>query len=90
MADDPAEMPDLPCIEFVELVTDYLEGALSPERRALVDHHLGICPGCRTVLAQWREVIVLGGRLDEADVGGVDPDVWATLVAAFSRTHPAV
>jgi anti-sigma factor RsiW len=88
MADDGLALPDLPCIEFVELVTDYLEGALSPSRRALVDHHLEICPGCTTVLAQWREVIALTGRLEEHEVDEIDPVVRQELVAAFCRTYP--
>ena len=79
---------DLPCVEFVELVTDYLDGALDPDHRHLVDGHLEICSGCRTVLAQWREVIELTGRLDAHDVDEVDPVVREALVAAFCRAHP--
>ena len=88
MADETPSLPDLPCIEFVELVTDYLEGALTPTRRALVESHLEICSGCRTVLAQWREVIVINGRLDEHDVDDVDPAVRQELVAVFCRAYP--
>ncbi|HVN51582.1 MAG TPA: zf-HC2 domain-containing protein [Acidimicrobiales bacterium] len=79
------ELPDLPCQEFVSLVTDYLEGALDPARVAIVDAHLAVCEGCRSVLAQWREVIVVAGHLRERDVGEVDPTVRATLVDAFRR-----
>jgi predicted anti-sigma-YlaC factor YlaD len=80
--------PDLPCIEFVDLVTDYLEGALEPRGRALVDDHLAGCTGCRTVLDQWREVITLTGRLAVDEVDGVDPVVRQELVAAFTRAYP--
>jgi len=80
--------PDLPCQEFVELVTDYLDGALDPTHRHRVDAHLEICSGCRTVLAQWREVIELSGRLDADDVDDVDPIVRGALVAAFCLAHP--
>lgn len=84
-----ASSDDLPCVAFVQLVTDYLEGALEPRRRAEVDHHLGECPGCRTVLEQWRQVITLCGRLDGDEVDRVDPTVRASLVDAFCRAHPA-
>ena len=40
------------CQELVELVTDYLEGALPPQERARVDAHLEVCGGCRAYLAQ--------------------------------------
>jgi len=86
---DPADLlePDLPCNLFVELVTDYLDGALPVGQRALVDAHLAICTGCATVLEQWRTVIALAGRLGEDDIDRVDPVVRRALVDAFSRLH---
>lgn len=77
------DLPDVPCQELVELVTDYLDGTLGPGRRAEVDAHLAICAGCREVLAQWRTVIDLGGRLAAVDAERVDPGVRASLLAAF-------
>ena len=47
-----APVEQLSCQELVELVTDYLEGSLSPEERARFDEHLGVCEGCRRYLAQ--------------------------------------
>jgi predicted anti-sigma-YlaC factor YlaD len=79
---------DLPCNVFVELVTDYLEGALSSWERALVDAHLLICSGCAAVLAQWRTVIDLAGRLGADDVEQADPDVRRSLVEAFRQLRP--
>ena len=38
------------CREFVELVTDYLEGALAPETVDLVEQHLVMCDWCRDYL----------------------------------------
>jgi predicted anti-sigma-YlaC factor YlaD len=58
----------LPCKELVELVTDYLEGALSPEDRVRFEEHLAICPGCETYLEQMRLVIRTLGRLTEDDI----------------------
>lgn len=79
---------DLRCSDFVELVTDYLDDALPTDRRTQVDEHLETCPGCRTVLAQWREVVRLTGRLADADaeVDRVDADTRARLLATF-RQH---
>ena len=44
--------PEIICREFVELVTDYLEGALPPETVDLVEQHLVMCDWCRDYLGQ--------------------------------------
>ena len=54
---------DLLCVEFVEVVTDYLEGALSARDRARLEAHLTACDGCTRYLAQIRTTIELTGRL---------------------------
>ena len=82
-----ARVPDLPCNEFVELVTDYLDGALPGDLVANIDAHLAICPGCRRVVAQWREVIRLTGQLAGSDVDRIDADIRAQLIATFRRRH---
>lgn len=79
------ETPDLPCNEFVEQVTDYLEGALAPDAVQRIDRHLEVCAGCRRVLAQWRQVIRLTGRLPETEVDELDADTRARLMATFRR-----
>jgi anti-sigma factor RsiW len=40
------------CRQVVELMTDYLEGALSPADRARFEEHISGCDGCRAYLAQ--------------------------------------
>jgi anti-sigma factor RsiW len=42
------------CREVVELVTDYLEGTLSPADRARFEDHIAGCDGCTAYLAQLR------------------------------------
>jgi anti-sigma factor RsiW len=68
------------CREFVELVTDYLEGRLAPEDRERFDFHLGVCPGCVTYLEQIRETIAFTGTLREDDIAAPARD---ELLAAF-------
>ncbi len=48
---------ELTCKETVELVTDYLEGALLPEMQAQFDQHLDTCLGCNIYLNQMRQTI---------------------------------
>ena len=55
----------LSCRELVELVTDYLEGALSRRDRKRFDSHIGGCDGCRAYLAQMRATIQATRRLTE-------------------------
>jgi anti-sigma factor RsiW len=53
---------ELACQEVVELVTSYLEDALSAEDRERFEEHLVFCDGCQNYLAQMRETIVVTGR----------------------------
>jgi len=48
---------------LVELVTDYIEGALPPAEVARFDTHLADCPHCRVYLAQMRFAIQALGRV---------------------------
>jgi anti-sigma factor RsiW len=58
----------LSCQELVELVTDYLEGALPQDDRARFDEHVDGCTGCREYLAQMRTTIEVTGALQPADL----------------------
>jgi anti-sigma factor RsiW len=62
-----SEQP-LTCHEVVELVTDYLEGALSAGDRRRVEEHLSLCDGCHRYLEQMRETIRLTGGLTEEQI----------------------
>jgi len=59
---------DLVCQQVVELVTDYLEGALSWSARRRFEAHLAGCPHCTEYLAQMRETIRVTGRLTPEDL----------------------
>ena len=56
------------CQEVVEMVTDYLEGALPRRERRRLEAHLADCPHCTEYLAQIRATIRLTGRLEVADL----------------------
>lgn len=62
-------IPDvLSCQELIELVTDYVEGTLSPADRARFERHLGVCADCHHYLDQMRQTILLVGALAEQDI----------------------
>lgn len=52
-----ASVDALACREVVELVTDYLEAALSPVDHARFDQHIAGCEGCQYYLRQMRQTI---------------------------------
>jgi anti-sigma factor RsiW len=56
------------CRELVELVTAYLEDALSLEDRLRFETHLSGCDHCSTYLEQMRLTIQLTGTLRVDDV----------------------
>ena len=70
----------LVCREFVELVTDYLEGALPPAERARFEAHLAECDGCAGYLEDMRRLV---GFLRETPEPPVDPAAREALTRAF-------
>ena len=73
---------DLVCREAVELVTDYLEGALTPADRARMEAHLSTCPHCSEYLAQMRRTLDALGRIEPE---ALDPHVQDELVSLYRR-----
>ena len=63
-----SRQPELVCQQVVELVTDYLEGALPDADRRRFERHLAGCPHCTEYLAQMRETILLAGRVEPEDL----------------------
>jgi anti-sigma factor RsiW len=58
----------LACAQLVELVTDYLEGALSAEDRRRFEEHVSSCDGCTTYVEQLRQTLDLLGRITPEDL----------------------
>jgi anti-sigma factor RsiW len=74
------------CQELVELVNDYLEGALPPEDAARFEAHVAICPGCDTYLEQVRTTIAV----TRASGDVVEPEAVSPLLEAFRDWHRGV
>ena len=73
-------MADLTCQELVELVSDYLEGALDEETTARFEQHVALCPGCERYLNQMKETASI---LGEIPVESLSDEVQATLLRTF-------
>ncbi len=59
---------DFTCRDMVELMNDYLEGALSQADSSRFEAHLSICDPCARYLEQIRESVTLTGKLTEVSV----------------------
>jgi anti-sigma factor RsiW len=70
----------LVCQEFVELVTDYLEGKLPEAERARFEAHLAGCDGCTGYLEDMRRLV---GTLHETPQPELDPAARDVLLQAF-------
>ena len=70
----------LVCRDLVELVTEYLEGALAPGVHAAVASHLIGCPGCAEYVAQLLATVT---GLGDLPPGRLDPVVCDRLMVAF-------
>jgi predicted anti-sigma-YlaC factor YlaD len=53
------------CQQFVELVTDYFEGALEARTVSRVEEHLVMCDWCRTYAEQMEMTIAALGSLGD-------------------------
>lgn len=75
----------MPCRELIEVITEYLEGGLTPEDRTRFEEHLEACSACRMYLDQFETVIRTLGQIEEEQL---DPELREGLVAAFAEFRP--
>jgi anti-sigma factor RsiW len=73
----------LTCRELVELVTDYLEGALPLDEQQSFEEHVRSCAVCPRYVEQLRATIRVLGRLHEDDLS--EPARKALLGAFRAR-----
>lgn len=71
---------EITCRQFVELVTDYFEGALPARTRAHVEEHLVMCDWCTTYTEQMQTTILALSELGSEEATG-EPATAETLVA---------
>jgi anti-sigma factor RsiW len=72
--------PCIPCRTIVELVTDYLEGALPADEHARFESHVGACTHCAAYVEQIRVTLRVVGRIGP---GELDPALERGLLDAF-------
>jgi anti-sigma factor RsiW len=70
----------MPCREFVDVLTDYLEHALTETDRLRLEVHLSACAKCAVYLEQMRQTLATVGRID---IDELPPPVRSELMHAF-------
>jgi anti-sigma factor RsiW len=75
---------DITCRRAVELITDYLDGALPTRQRADLEHHLSGCTHCTEYLAQLKATIAATGRVDSDQLS---PEVKQTLIKLYRQNR---
>jgi anti-sigma factor RsiW len=76
----PSRPEDISCREIVQIVNDYVEGALPADEREAVELHLNLCDGCSDYLEQLRLSIALVGELPAESLS---PELEEELCLAF-------
>jgi anti-sigma factor RsiW len=71
---------EMTCQELVELVTEFLEGALPQRDRVRFERHIGACKYCTAYLEQMRITIRTLGRLPEESL---EPNARDELLETF-------
>ena len=72
--------PPIRCTDLVEIVTDWMEGALADHDRLQVEEHIAICPHCHDYVTQLRLSI---STLRETPRAAPPVAGRAALLAAF-------
>jgi anti-sigma factor (TIGR02949 family) len=69
------------CQEMIEVVTNYLDGALPPDERQRFESHLSYCAGCSTYVEQMRETIRQTGVIPREE--SLPPALREEIVTQF-------
>jgi anti-sigma factor RsiW len=76
------------CREVVEIVTDYLDGALTAEDRARMDAHLEACPPCLLYVEQIRTTRRLAAEAEAELEQRPDREALLAAFRDFRRGPP--
>jgi predicted anti-sigma-YlaC factor YlaD len=74
---------EVTCRQFVELITDYFEGALTSRTLSHVEEHLVMCDWCATYLEQMETTVALLGEL--RDSSAPEPPEGALSILSARR-----
>ncbi len=70
------------CQECIDLLVDYLEGELPPERARALDIHLEMCPPCVAFVRTYKGTVDVARKLP---VDEVPPELTQRLIDFLKR-----
>jgi anti-sigma factor RsiW len=70
------------CQECIELLVDYLEGELPPERARALDIHLDLCPSCVSFVKTYKGTVDVARRLP---IDEIPPELTQRLLDFLNR-----
>jgi len=73
------------CRDVIEVLDNYVDGALAPEDVAALERHLAGCVPCRAYLATYRRTRALGAQAARLEM----PDEMRTRLRQFLRERLA-
>jgi predicted anti-sigma-YlaC factor YlaD len=76
------------CREVVEIVTEYLDGALAPDVVAKLEEHLAACPPCRLYIEQIRQTARVAAAAEAELERHPDREALLATFREFRRTAP--
>ena len=82
------DLPEMPCRELVEVITDYLEDALPHDDRRRFEAHLDECDACRDYVEQFEHTIALSGRVEAKQLPAGLQDELLTAFRAWRGEQP--
>ena len=80
-----ASLEEMTCRDLVDLITDYLEGALTASERQRFEMHLNQCSPCRNYLEQMRGTIRAVGRLSEESLSPTARDQFLRVFRDWKK-----
>lgn len=83
----PDALPELPCRDVVEVVTDYLDGTLPDAERRHLEAHLAECEDCAAYVEQIRTTID-GAERSGARAEALPPELREGVRRAFLGRLP--
>ena len=79
-------MKTIVCASGVELLMEYMDGALASDLAAAIETHVAACPRCEAFIASYREMPRI---VREATRIEMPPDLEASLLAALRAARSA-
>ena len=74
------------CDECVELLVDYLEGELPPERARALEIHLDLCPSCVAFVNTYRDTVNIARTIQADDI---PPELTQRLIDFLHKEKDA-